>query len=153
MTTLEKIIISISATTSVMVVGIFTYLNYIYEKPLISDQKELAEMAKNAERALNPKTLKLDKIATNLHSSRGRLRYISIEAYVQPFQEHQLAKLQEAEALIYDSILGTAGRSVPDELNTLAGKILFENQIKRKINSRLPIPLVKKIFFAAFVIQ
>ncbi|MBY0416372.1 MAG: flagellar basal body-associated FliL family protein, partial [Bdellovibrionales bacterium] len=39
------------------------------------------------------------------------------------------------------------------ELNSLSGKILLEDRLKREINKALKKPVVKNIFFASFIVQ
>ena len=154
MKALEKWIVAISLISSIVAVGIFFYTGHLYRRPLLSDEKEMAKFTQEAEKFLNVKMVKLDKIVTNLRSRRiTRPRYLNLEIHVVPFHEKQLSRLQELGPMVYDSILSTAGDSTPEELNSLAGKILFEDSVRRRINSQLEIPLVKKLFFSVFVIQ
>ena len=148
-----KFLLAIPLAISLAAMGIFIYTDYIYQRPTFSDSKEFSLFGQQAQKLLYFKTLKLDKMTTNLYSTRTRLRYISLEAYLRPFEERQLSKLQRAKPLIYDIILETAGQSEPQKLNTLAGKILFENEIRERINANLTMPLIKRIFFSTFIVQ
>lgn len=144
---------ALSLCTSLLVASFFFYLGLFDHGPLISDSQEMEQLSRDSENLLQLKTLKLDKITTNLFYERNRLRYINLEVHVRPFRTRQIPQLKQIEPLIYDAILGTAGKSRPKELNSLAGKILFESEVKQKINDQLSKPLIKEIFFSSFVIQ
>lgn len=149
---IEKLAMLVSLATSLGVAGFFVYTNYYYNPPL-SNESEWEQLNQEAAKVINFKTLRLDNITTNLHSPKTRLRYVNLEVHIQPLQDKQIAQLEQKKPLIYDAILTVAGKKGPDQLNSLAGKILFENEIKHKINLQMARPLVKKIFFSVFVIQ
>jgi flagellar FliL protein len=39
------------------------------------------------------------------------------------------------------------------ELNSITGKILLESRIKKRLNSILGAPIIKRIYFSKFIIQ
>jgi flagellar basal body-associated protein FliL len=42
----------------------------------------------------------------------------------------------------------------PDDLDSVTGKILLENKIKKQVNAKLgEPPVVKQIYFSGFVVQ
>lgn len=133
--------------------GVFVYTEYLHVKPVPTNAEELERMKAEIQNQVAFKTFKLKKITTNLYSRKTRLRYLNLEPYIQPFEEKQIKALEENESLIYDAIITSAGYLQPEELNTLAGKILFENRIKNAINELYETPHVKKVFFSVFVVQ
>jgi flagellar FliL protein len=52
-----------------------------------------------------------------------------------------------------DVLIEVASHLEPDELDTLSGKILLENKIKKQVNTKLGKPVVKQIYFSGFVVQ
>ena len=150
---IQKFIILSSLMVCLGVASLFIYTDVIYRRPLLSDKGEWEKESKEMAQSVDFKAFKLGKITTNLYSTKTRLRYINMEAHIQPFEEKQMAELEQRKTLIYDTILQVTGENKPEELSSLVGKILFENEIKRKINSKVPRPLVQRIFFSAFVIQ
>ena len=153
MESIQKIIIILSLTVCLSVSFFFIYTNVFYRRPLLSDKAEWEKQSKEMAALVNFRALKLDRITTNLYSKKTRLRYINLEAHLEPFQQKYIAELEKKKNLIYDVILEVAGKNEPEELSSLVGKILFENEIRHKINSKMSKPLVQRIFFSAFVIQ
>ena len=152
----ERVVVAISLGVSVVVIGFFIYRHSFYQKPLPSNRQGLGELHREAmslAQAKHFKTLKLKQMTTNLYSARTRLRYLNMEVHLSPFKEEQIAELQRSQSFIYDAILTIAGKKRPAEINSLSGKLLFEHEIKQRINRELSRPLVRQIFFAAFVIQ
>ena len=143
-----------SLCTTLGAFGFFIYTLFVFERPLFSDQEEMQRMTEETKKLSNFASIKLEKITTNLHTQPSkRLRYLNLEAHLQPFDRGQIGGLHQIEPMVYDAIIQVASQSDPEKLNSLAGKILFEKFIKDKINSQLPSPLIKKIFFSTFIIQ
>lgn len=153
MAMLEKIFLILSILATMAASGVFVYTEYLHVKPVPTNAEELERMKAEIQNQVAFKTFKLKKITTNLYSRKTRLRYLNLEPYIQPFEEKQIKALEENESLIYDAIITSAGYLQPEELNTLAGKILFENRIKNAINELYETPHVKKVFFSVFVVQ
>ena len=58
---------------------------------------------------------------------------------------------QKSEVL--DVIIDVSGRISPHEINTVLGKILYENRLKLGINKILSKNAVKDIYFSKFTVQ
>ncbi len=153
MNVLEKAFMVLSVLATAGAMGVFIYTDFIYKKPVTSNAEELQKLKDEVSREVSFKTFKLKKVTTNLYSRKTRLRYLNMEAYIEPFSENQLALLEEKETLIYDTVILTAGRLEPSDLNTLSGKILFENKVKNNINDLFAEPIVRKVYFSVFVVQ
>ena len=150
---LDKIILPLSLSSCVFTAWVFLYTTAQSHKPTVSNKEQLQLLKEEAERILRVQTIKFNKITTNLLSPRVRLRYVSLEIHLLPFEESDHKVLEEEEFLIYDSILKIAGKIQAEQLNSIGGKILFKKKVKDEINSRLGTPRVKKVFFPHFVIQ
>ena len=55
--------------------------------------------------------------------------------------------------VVQDRIIDITSKMGPDELNSLSGKILLEDRLKREINKTMKKPMVKNIYFASFIVQ
>ncbi|MCY4645027.1 MAG: flagellar basal body-associated FliL family protein [Bacteriovoracales bacterium] len=150
---LETLVALISLKAALLAVGFFLYTDYLYQRPSLSDEDEKKILGEEMGSVLNFKTLKLDRLTTNLYSPGGRPRYLNVEAHLHPFEEEHLKRLEEMVPVVYDAILDLAGKKGPRELDSLGGKILFENEIRNKINEGIGENMVKRIFFSSFVIQ
>jgi flagellar FliL protein len=89
----------------------------------------------------------------NLASEQTRLRFLDVEVHLLPFQEEGLKVLEQHKTKMFDIIIEVAGTLSPDELNSVSGKILLENRLKKKINEYLKNQVVREIFFSTFVVQ
>jgi flagellar FliL protein len=70
-----------------------------------------------------------------------------------PFHADQTELVKSYEHLIKDVLIEITSHLVPEELDTLSGKILLENKIKKQVNSKLGQPVIKQIYFSGFIIQ
>lgn len=150
---LEKVFMVLSLLATLGAGGVFVFTDFVYQRPKVSNEAELERLKEEVVSDVSFKTFKLKKFTTNLYSRKTRLRYLNLEAYIEPFSEMQITSLEEKESLIYDTVILTAGRLKPSDLNTLSGKILFENKVKRNINDLFPEPIVRKVYFSVFVVQ
>lgn len=131
----------------------FVYTEILYQPNLPSDEAELVELHKEGSAKIFVNTLKLNRITVNLSARRNRLRFLDIKMFLVPFKGSMLSKLEESKHLIYDSIIDVSTKMDAYELNSVAGKILLEDRIKKRINSRLRAKLIKEIYFTKYTIQ
>lgn len=150
---LDKIIIGINLLGLLLGIGIFVYKNKIYQRPYPDEFLEYKKMQEALKGKTEEKSYKFDKIIVNLKSVETRLRFLSFQMEVVVFKEPELKIIEEAKPLIYDSVIETINYFDPDEINTVTGKILFENKLKREINNIAKKAIVKRIYFTSFVIQ
>ncbi len=150
---IDKIILIASATVSMLTLGLMLYAHMGIKRPVIDAQAELDSMIGDAKMRSQLETVSLKKITLNLYSRSSRLRYLDIQLDILPFQASQAAEINKYEALISDTIINIAGDMEADDLNSVSGKIILEDRIKKNVNTVVGKPLLKKIYFSRFVIQ
>lgn len=95
----------------------------------------------------------IKKFVVNLHSASTRLRYLDVEMNILTFHADQKDIIKAHEYLFKDVVIEVASHLDPDDLDSVTGKILLENKIKKQVNAKLGQPVVKQIFFSVFVVQ
>jgi flagellar FliL protein len=109
----------------------------------------------------DPKTLpvfyKLDKITISLvpksEARVSRMHWLEIEVQLALFSESDTGFVKAYQAAVLDRIIEISSKMGPEELNTLSGKMLLEDRLKREINKALGKTVIKSIFFPRYVIQ
>ena len=150
----NKIAAIVGLVSTIITLFVFIYTEIIYQKPLPTDEEGLSELKAEVEAVSVPASYDIEKIIVNLRSAGGkRLRFLDLSLHLIPFETRQRETLDNNKSLIHDSVIDTAGRMKPAELNSVAGKILFEDRVKNSINARLGEPTVKEILFSKFVVQ
>lgn len=149
----DKGLMGLNLTLVIAAVGVFLYTVMIGERPPIDQEIEARALEANAKKEIQPHFLKLDKMAINIRSQTRRLRFLEIEIHLQTFRKEQLETLEKIRPEMHDSIIDIVGRMKPTELNTLAGKILLEERIKKALNAPFKKKTVKKVLFTKFVVQ
>jgi flagellar FliL protein len=151
--TIDTVILALAFIATATATGVFVYTNKIYKKPLPSNEVELQRLKDDVKGISVPESYKLDKIIVNLVSKTRRLRFLDIEAHLVVFNGQDIAILEENKAIINDKIIDIASGMTPDELNSIAGKLIFENRVKKAINGSFGRPIIKELFYTKFVIQ
>lgn len=150
---METVLVGIGTFLSLAVLGVFVYVQMVYEKPMPSDHWEREELLEVSKQDVFIESYKIDKLVVNLLSRTNRLHFLDVEMHLRPFQSHQIDYFKHNKAFIYDTIINTAGNMSPKELNSIYGKTLFEDRIKKRINNHLPHKALREIFFSRFVVQ
>lgn len=150
----QKVLIILNLVIALAGAGLVYYSHNII-KPEPTDQTAEAEaMKKDAVASTQLKPVPIKKFAVNLHSRSTRLRYLDIEMNVLTFHEDQVNIIKASEHIFKDVVIEIASRLEPDELDSVTGKILLENKIKKAVNAKLgEPPVVKQIYFSTFVVQ
>lgn len=152
---LDKVLMVVNLLGVLFAVGIFVYTEVVFKRPLPEDSVAYKEFLKelNDQKLLN--TFKVEKLTINLVSASQRLRFLDIEAQLEPLKAKHLDALAEdnAKAMVKDSMINIISRMKPQELNTLSGKILLEDRIKKRLNYRFGRPIVKRVYFTKYVVQ
>ena len=148
-----KILIYLNLAIALLGTGVVFY-SHNFIKPAPTD--ESAERIKLQEglgqnTGLTPVPIK--KFSVNLDSDANRLRFLSLEMNILPFYEDQKTLISKNEFMIKDVVIELATKLVPEEVETVTGKMLFESRIKKQVNAKLGQPVIKQIFFSGFVIQ
>ncbi len=150
---IDKIVIIINALGLFFALGVNVYTTFIAKRELPTDLVEFMKLKE----AMNSTTLvapyKLEKILTNLYSERNKLKFIDMELHLVPFKQADEELFKKKTPEIYDSIIDVAMRMKKEEINTLSGKIIFEERVKKKINRFYGRAVVKNILFSKFVVQ
>ena len=150
---INPILVFLSLFLNVSLLAMVVYTQLIYEKPPLSDTEEKEKLLSHSKRRIFIEGHKLDKIVLNLYSRRNRLRYLNVEMIFRPLKPEYNDLFQSNKAFIYDAIIDIAGRMTVKELNSVYGKIILENRIKKRIHQFLGKKTLREIFFTHFVIQ
>ena len=150
---MQKILILINLVVALGGLGAVFYAHNMI-KPEPTNQVAEAEALKKSaleEAHLTPVPIK--KFVVNLHSRASRLRYLDLEMNVLTFHNDQKELIKGKEYIFKDVVIQIASQLEPDELESVTGKMLLENRIKKAVNAKLGQPVVKQIFFSGFVVQ
>jgi len=149
----EIIAIAVSLTVSIAATFICIYTGMMYKKPLPKNETEMQIFKMEGKKSVTLKNFKLEEMKVNLNSENNRLRYLTVEMFLTPFENDFLDLLEGARPIIQHIIIDTSDQMLPSELNTVSGKILFEARVKKKINDLFPQSVVKEIYFSNFMVQ
>lgn len=149
-----KILIIINLVVALAGAGLVFYSHNML-KPEPTDQEAQAQALKDEALAnTQMKPVPIKKFVVNLHSRSSRLRYLDLEMNVLTFTEEQKGLVKANEHIFKDVVIEIASHLEPDDLDSVTGKILLENKIKKAINAKLGNqPVVKQIYFSGFVVQ
>ena len=150
---LQKVSLIVSLLSTAAALGTLLYINVIHKSPKIKNEEELKKMHEEAGKELAQDAFKLDRLIINLNSNKNKLRFLECSAHFIPFKAEQIALLEKSQAVLQDIFIDTASKMEAEELNSIAGKILLEDRLKRGINAKLGEPMIKKILFSSFVVQ
>jgi len=150
---IDNILIGAMLAASLVTFGLFFYSLKVYQKPLPEESTERAALLEDSKKKVFAEAFKLDKLIVNLKSRTSRLRFLDLQTYLVPFKNSQVDILEENKSVINDIIIDESSRIMPEELNTVSGKLIFENRLRKRINEKMKMPIVKDIFFSRFVVQ
>lgn len=153
---IQKILIALCLVFSLASTGVFIYTQVLFKKPLPNDAKEFELMKEESKKPVAPvEGYKIKRIMINLEQETGKekMRFLNLEALLIPFKEDGAGILDENQAIVYDTFMTVASKMDPNELNTISGKILLENRLRKTINERLHEEVVREILFQHFMIQ
>lgn len=151
--TLDTILVAILTLATAGALGVFVYTEVLFKRPLPSDGIELDSLKQDIQKEVAPEVYKLDKMIINLNNQGSRLRFLDVEIHFVPFKSDYVEKLESQKAFIQDAIIDISSNMAPDELNTVAGKVLLEERIRRRLNDFFGKSLIKEIYFSRFVVQ
>lgn len=155
---MQKILILLNLVVALGAAGAVFYAHNMI-KPEPTNQAAEEEAMKKAaldEAHITPVPIK--KFAVNLHSRSSRLRYLDIEMNILPFHNDQKELIKGNEHIFKDVVIEIASQLDPDDLESVTGKMLLENRIKKQVNANFKKlgagqPVVKQIYFSGFVVQ
>lgn len=150
---LDKIIFGINGLIVLAATGLVIYSHSIL-KPMPTDEsKEFSGLVENSMLEFQKPQVQFPEMVINLYSREARLRFLNLKMTVETFEESQNSMVENAKPMIQDVLIDIASNMKPDELNSVTGRILLETRVKKKANSRLSKPAVKKIYFSKFIVQ
>ena len=150
----DYIVMGLSALASLIAFWAFFYTNFIFEKPLPENTKELEAFKRTAGRmTMADNAYQLDKLIINLPSRTSRPRFLDTNIHLVPLGEDGIKNFEENKARIQDTVIDIVSRTPPEELGGISGKILLKSRLKTALNGFLGQRAVKDIYFTRFVIQ
>lgn len=153
MGSVQKILLIVNLVVVLAGAGLVYYSHNMLKPEPTNQSAEAENLKNNAMEQAQVKSVPIKKFAVNLQSRETRLRYLDVEMNIMPFHNDQAPLIKESEYLLKDILIEIASHLAPEDLDTLSGKILLENKIKKQINSKLGQPVVKQIYFSVFVVQ
>ncbi len=150
---IDTIILLIATLITGATLGIFVYSEMLFERPLPSDAVEKEKLIEDSKVAVAPDIYKVDKLIINLNSATRRLRFLDVEVNLVPFKSNSIEIFDSKKFYIKDAIIDIASNMAPEELNTVAGKVILEERVRKRLNDFFGKSLVKEIFFSRFVVQ
>jgi flagellar protein FliL len=150
----QKILILLNLVVVLAGAGLVFYSHKVI-KPEPTDQAaETKKLEKEAIAQTQVQPVPIKKFVVNLHSRSSRLRYLDLEMNVLTFNDEQKELVKANEHIFKDVVIEIASQLEPDDLDSVTGKILLENKIKKKVNEKLgETPVIKQIYFSGFVVQ
>lgn len=136
-----------------LAVALVVYSHTMVTKPLTDSSSEFGGLIENSMQELQKAPVTLDQITVNLYSRERRLRFLDTQMNIELFSEKDRVEVKAIKTHIFDALIDIAGNMHPDELNSVTGRILLENRIKKRVNSLVGRSLIKKIYFSKFIIQ
>ncbi len=153
MGSVQKILVLINLVVVLAGAGLVFYSHNMI-KPAPTDQAaEIQNLQSDAAAKAQVQPVPMKKFVVNLHSRSSRLRYLDLEMNILPFHEDQKELIKARDYIFKDIVIEIGAQLEPDDLESLSGKILLENKIKKQVNAKLGQPVVKQIFFSGFVVQ
>jgi flagellar protein FliL len=149
----DKIILALSAGATIGALALIVFTQFFYEKVPYNNKLELEKLFEESRKQAMPEAYKLDKLVVNLQSTSRRLRFLDTIIFLIPFNNESIKLFESSKAIINDLIINTAGAMGPDDLNSVAGKVIFADRVKKGINNGLGGSHVKTILFSHFVVQ
>jgi flagellar protein FliL len=150
---IDILIVGAFSVATMAIAGLFYYTIYMAPKPLPKEKENLEKLAGSIKPKNLIKGIPVKRILINLPSKSSRLRFLELEINLFPFQEDQKDKISQQLPILKDTIISVVSKMAPDELNSISGKILLEERIKRNFHKSVKEKLISKIFYTKFVVQ
>ncbi len=149
----QKILIIANFVVVVLGLGLVYYSHNMIKPEPTNQTAEADELKAKALESSQLQPVPIKKFVVNLHSRSTRLRYLDLEMNILTFHQDQKELVKENEHVFKDVVIEIASQLEPDDLDSVTGKILLENRIKKQVNAKFGQPVAKQIFFSGFVVQ
>lgn len=156
---IDIILGAISIAVAAGVVFLFhTSSTTLFNRPTLDAKAEKEALENDARGIIYPRSYHLRSVIVNLKSRTKRLRFLEVDMHLTPFDDMDSDKLESNKHLLRDEVISLASTLYPKEINSITGKLLFEERIKNRFNDSLkPIlgkeKTIRKIYFSKFVVQ
>ncbi|MEX0798877.1 MAG: flagellar basal body-associated FliL family protein [Bacteriovoracaceae bacterium] len=150
---LDKVVLGINGLIVLAATALVIFSHTMIKSPATDESKEFSGMVKNSMLEFQKPQVKFPEMVVNLYSRETRLRFVNLIMNIETFEESQNQLVEKSKPLIQDALIDIASNMKPDELNSVTGRILLETRVKNKVNSKLPKPAIKKIYFSKFIVQ
>jgi flagellar FliL protein len=154
---LDMILLALMVVTTLLVIGLFYYTEKIYVRPPIDENKERDAFFKEGNPKAMPVFYKLDKMVVSLvpkdQNAGQRMRYVELEIHLVLFAAEDAGIIKTYIASVQDIIITITSKMGAEDLNSLTGKILLEDRLKKEMNKALKKPVVRSIFFSRYIVQ
>jgi flagellar FliL protein len=153
----DLILLGVMILATLAVTGLFYYTEKMYVKPPINENAEKEELLNSLKVNTIPTFFKVDKMTISLlpknETANARMKWLEVEMHMTLFSTEDVGVMKAYLPLVIDRIIDVTSKMGPDELNSLTGKIILEDRLKKEINRVLKKAVVKNIFFASFIVQ
>jgi len=150
---IDKIILGLNGIIVAAALALVFYSHNILKAPPADPQAEFTQMTRDSMVELEKPSVSFPEMVINLYSRQARLRFLSFKINIEVFDSGQQSTVGLYKFYIADSIIDIIGNMEPKELNSITGRILLESRIKKRVNSYIGQPTIKKIYFSKYVIQ
>ncbi|MBF0362282.1 MAG: flagellar basal body-associated FliL family protein [Oligoflexia bacterium] len=151
---LDGILMGFNLLSIFLVLAFFVYTGMFYVKPLPDNNVEFTKFKERSKyQIIEAKIYKLDRMVLNLQSRKARMRNIDLQVQFLLFKEEFIAFLETNKHVVYDKIIEIVAGMEADEINSVTGKILLEERIKKAVEEIAHAPVVKTVYFTVFVVQ
>ncbi|MCB9061023.1 MAG: flagellar basal body-associated FliL family protein [Halobacteriovoraceae bacterium] len=152
---LDKIILILALLATVAAAGVHVYTNMIFSRPSPIEEIERRKFEKELATHEIIQGLAIEDMIINLRGETKRLRFLNLTVNIVPFEKNDVELFGDNtnRPYIQDMIIRLAGDMSPEDLNSISGKLIFEDKIKTAIDDYFKRPAVKEIFFTKFVVQ
>lgn len=153
----DNILLGVMLLSTLAVAGLFYYTEKVYKRPPINEEAEKTALMQSVDGKALPTFFKVDKLTISLtpksEAVNTRMRWLELEVHLVLFESGDVDFVKRNLPVVQDRIIDVSSKMAPEELNSLSGKILLEDRLRREINKALGKVAVKNIFFASYIVQ
>ena len=154
---IDTILLALMLLSTLAVVGLFYYTEKVYKRPPIDENAEKKALMTEVDAKVIPTFFKVDKMTISLtpknESLNARMRWLEIEVHMVLFESGDVGVMKAYLPVVKDRIIDITSKMGPEELNSLSGKMILEDRLRKEINKSLKKIIVKNVFFASFIVQ
>jgi len=159
----NKSVIVILIFLSIIMIGVITVGGYfLYKKIEVIEQSKTEKSIEGKNINSVPMPIidgelgfikESEDLTVNLSSSKNKKNYLKIKINFELNKSGSESLFDTYSAIIFDNILTICSSKTKEELMSIGGKEDLKEELKASINSHLPTPIIKRIYFRIFVIQ